>query len=249
MSVERPMRLFFEPTEIARFGRRIGRIRIDPDDDTATAGHIVALCEVEHIEMLTLRVPTARLRLVQDLESHGFQLMDCLVYYEVETQSIVAREPHGFALREATTADAEQVCEVARVCFSDYFSHYHADPRLDRAKIAEGYVEWAGRSCTDKAVASTLFLPIADGRIAGFATMRRNSDTEGEGVLFGVHPDFAGLGIYGALIDRGKQWCHDNGMTRMIVSTQLDNLRVQRSWSNRGFRLFQSFFTFHRWFG
>ncbi len=242
------MKLYQEPTEVARFGRRIARMRIDAGDDAVTAAGITGLCQAERVEMLTVRIPTDRLRLVQDLEAVGFQLMDCLVYYEAEIVSVVAPEPRGFTLREIADGDTEQVCEVAGVCFSEYFSHYHADRRFDRVKIAEGFIDWARRSCIDRTVAATVFLAVADGRIAGFATMRRNSEAEGEGVLFGVHPDFAGLGIYGALIERGKQWCQDNGMDRMIVSTQLDNLRVQRSWCNRGFRMFQSFFTFHKWF-
>jgi GNAT superfamily N-acetyltransferase len=241
------MQLRFEPSEIARFGHRMARLRIEADE-SATGPEILDMCQAARIDMLTLRIPTHRLRLAQDLEAHGFRLMDCLVYYNVSTIDTPAAEPRGFAIREVDVVDAQDVRDVARACFADYYSHYHADPRLDRDKVADGFVDWAGRSCTDRGVATTVFLPIVSDRIAGFATMRRNSETEGEGVLFGVHPDFAGLGIYGVLIDRGKQWCRENGMTQMVVSTQIDNLRVQRSWTNRGFRLFQSYFTFHRWF-
>jgi hypothetical protein len=50
------------------------------------------------------------------------------------------------------------------------------------------------------------------------------------------------------LITRSKQWCRDNGMKRMVISTQIDNLKVQRTWSNRGFSLYKSYYTLHRWF-
>ncbi len=242
------MRLYIDKVEVARFGRRMARLRLTEDDTAVTAAGIVELCRAERVEMLTLRVPTDRFVLVQDLEEHEFRLMDCLVYYEVPTDDLPRVEPLGFEIREGNPADTKEVCAVAEACFTDYFSHYHADPRLDRTKVSEAFIDWARRSCTDRTVAATVFLPVVDGRIAGFATMRRNSETEGEGVLFGVHPDFSGIGIYGKLIDRGKQWCGENGMTRMVVSTQLDNRRVQRSWTNRGFRLYQSLFTFHRWF-
>jgi GNAT superfamily N-acetyltransferase len=242
------LKLQFEKSEMNRFGRRMARLRITAGDAAVTVAGILGSCRAERVEMLTLRIPTGRLGLVQELEEHEFRLMDCLVYYEAGTGSIPRAEPHGYTLREASGADVEQVCDLARICFTDYYSHYHADPRLDRGLVAEGYVDWARRSCTDRSVAATVLLLVVGERIAGFATMRQNSEAEGEGVLFGVDPEFSERGIYGALIDRGMRWCSENGMKRMIVSTQLDNLRVQRSWSNRGFRLSESFFTFHRWF-
>jgi GNAT superfamily N-acetyltransferase len=97
-------------------------------------------------------------------------------------------------------------------------------------------------------VASCVYLPIMHGTVAGFITLRQNSPSEGEGVLNAVHPSFAGAGIYGQLITRSKQWCRDNGMKRMIISTQINNLKVQRAWTDRGFHLYKSYYTLHRWF-
>lgn len=236
-----------EQTEVNRFGRRIARLRI-PDDAEVSASSIVTLCISERVEMLTLRIPTACLDIVHDLEEHGFMLMDCLVYYKAETDDIRRLPPRDCTIREVETSEVDQVVKLAHICFEDYNSHYRADPRLDRGLISQGYMDWARRSCLDRAVAATVLAPVVDEKIVGFATIRRNSDIEGEGVLFGVDPAFSGRGIYGALVDRGKQWCHEQGMTRMVVSTQLDNLQVQRSWINRGFYLYQSMFTFHKWF-
>ena len=242
------MRLQIEQSEVNRFGRRMARLRVESGDAEITAASIVQLCAAKQIEMLTLRVPTDRLGLAHELEDYGFRLMDCLVYYEAQTDTMPGGESRSCVLREASVADIYQVGELARDCFADCFSHYHADPMLDRGLVAEGYADWARRSCTNRDVAATVFLAAVGERVVGFAAMRRNSETEGEGTLACVHPEFRGKGIYGTLVDRRLQWCSDNGMQRMILSTQLYNVRVQRSWSTRGFRPFRSFFTFHRWF-
>ena len=42
--------------------------------------------------------------------------------------------------------------------FSGYLGHYHADPRLDRAKCDEVYLSWAERSCVDPSVASKVLV-------------------------------------------------------------------------------------------
>jgi GNAT superfamily N-acetyltransferase len=242
------MQLRFEELERARFGHRMARLILDSDCGPADSEKIVEMCRLSGVEMLTVRVPTDKVALVQALEALEFRSMDCLVYYECPTKDLPAVKPSTVEIREATGEDAAGVANVAQLCFTDYFGHYHADARLDRAKVSEAYVDWAERSCADRKVASCVYVAIVDGTVAGFITLRQNSPTEGEGVLNAVHPNFAGAGIYGQLITRSKQWCQDNGMKRMVISTQIDNLKVQRAWSNRGFRLYKSYYTLHRWF-
>ena len=242
------MELRFIESERARFGYRMARLNLDSACEPADAERIVKMCRSSSVEMLTLRVPTDKVAVVQVLETLGFRSMDCLVYYECSTEDLPSFKPSMIEIREATAQDAAAVAEIARLCFSDYSSHYRADNRLDRVKVAEAYIDWAQRSCTDPEVASCVYVPIVDGTIAGFITLRQNSPTEGEGVLNAVHPGFAGAGIYGQLVTRSKQWCRDNGMKRMVISTQIDNIKVQRAWSNRGFHLYKSYYTLHRWF-
>lgn len=242
------MELRFLESERARFGYRMARLNLDFGCEPTDAERIVKMCLSSNVEMLTLRVPTDKITLVQALEALEFRSMDCLVYYECPTEDVPSFKPSTVEIREATGEDAMVVAEIAGLCFSDYYSHYHADARLDRVKVSAAYIDWAKQSCLDREVASCVYLPIVAGAIAGFITMRRNSPTEGEGVLNAVHPRFAGGGIYGELITRSKQWCRDNGMKRMVISTQIDNLKVQRAWSNRGFHLYKSYYTLHRWF-
>jgi GNAT superfamily N-acetyltransferase len=242
------MQLRFEECERERFGYRMARLNLDSDCEPRDAERIVEMCLSSSVEMLTLRLPTDKVRVVQAFQALGFRSMDCLVYYECATKELPALKPPTVEIREAAGEDAAAVAEVARLCFSDYFSHYHADPRLDRVKVSEAYIDWAQRSCVDRQVASCVYLPIMHGTVAGFITLRQNSPTEGEGVLNAVHPSFAGAGIYGQLITRSKQWCRDNGMKRMIISTQINNLKVQRAWTDRGFHLYKSYYTLHRWF-
>lgn len=240
--------LRFEERERARFGYRMARLILDsscvPDD----AEKIVSMCRSSGVEMLTLRVPTDKVAVVQALEALEFRMMDCLVYYECSTDKLPELRAVSFEIREATAEDATAVAGIARLCFSGYFSHYSADSRLDRVQISEGYVDWAQRSCADRTVASCMLLAIVDGTVAGFFALRRNSSTEGEATLVATHPQFAGAGIHGELIVRSKQWCSDQGLRRLILSTQINNLKVQRSWVNRGARLFTSYYTLHRWF-
>lgn len=44
------------------------------------------------------------------------------------------------------------------------------------------------------------------------------------------------------------QWCLDNSMKEMVVSTQITNLAVQKVWVRLGFEPYRFYYTFHKWF-
>ena len=161
------MKLRFEEREQARFGYRMARLTLDSSCGPADAERIMEMSRSSGVEMLTLRVPTDRVALVQALEALEFRIMDCLVYYECPTEYLSAVKPTTLQIREATVEDATAVAEIARLCFSDYSSHYHADAGLDRIKVSEAYIDWAQRCCADREVASCVFLPIVGEAIAG----------------------------------------------------------------------------------
>jgi GNAT superfamily N-acetyltransferase len=75
-----------------------------------------------------------------------------------------------------------------------------------------------------------------------------NDASEGEGVLNAVAPAAQGRGLYRALLLEALRWCEGRGATRMVISTQLTNLGVQRVWCLLGFVPSHAFYTFHCWF-
>lgn len=84
--------------------------------------------------------------------------------------------------------------------------------------------------------------------LLSFATLRLNSQEEGEGVLFAVHPEAQGRGIYRALILEGMRWCMQQKVASMVVSTQITNIAVQKVWVRAGFEPSHAYYTFHVWF-
>jgi hypothetical protein len=75
------VQLRFEEREQARFGYRMARLTLDSACGPADAERITEMCRSAGVEMLTLRVPTDKVALVQALEALEFRIMDCLVYY------------------------------------------------------------------------------------------------------------------------------------------------------------------------
>lgn len=234
------------PIDAERFGIRSARAHAER---LADLDDIEQFCARDGTAFLILRAPSTAFDVVQEIEHRGGRLMDTLVYYSRKLQIDSLPETSGReVLRESTPADREEIGRVARSSFSEYFGHYHADPRLDRGLASEGYASWAERSAAEAGVADVVFLAEDAEGLLGFATLRMNGVEEGEGVLFAVSPRAQGRGIYRDFMIQGMRWCAAKGASRMVVSTQITNLAVQKVWSRLGFEPSGSIYTFHRWF-
>jgi ribosomal protein S18 acetylase RimI-like enzyme len=232
--------------ETARFGIRAAHV-IDPD---ATPERLNAAARSLDVKMLSIRVECSAHARIHALEADGHRLMDTLVYYERSlTNALPNGAPcRGVAVRRAISEDASAVAGVARAAFREYVGHFHSDPRLDSAAADAAYVEWAETSIAGLSETAPALVAEVEEAIAGFLTLRRNSPEEIEIVLNAVAPEAQGRGIYGQLVSQALVEGRRMGGARMIVSTQLDNFNVQRAWVTRGFRLYRSVHTFHKWY-
>lgn len=229
-----------------RFGVRIARTgNLTPE----RLDEVLQFCRSRQVRMLIARCSSREIVLVQELERLGFHLMDTLLYYTFDLKKKTVPADTGKAeIRFVQPGEEEQIKAIARESFKGYLGHYHADPRLDRQACDEGYIAWAENSCLSREFAEDVLVAVVEGRLAGFATLRKNSAEEAEGVLFGVAPFAQGAGIYRSFIVRGLEWAQRQGAGRMVVSTQITNLAVQKVWVRVGYEPSHSFYTFHKWF-
>ncbi|MCS7011588.1 MAG: GNAT family N-acetyltransferase [Anaerolineales bacterium] len=233
------------PLDSSRFGVRVARA---PQVTLETLPDVLDFCKQEGVQLLMARCETKDLSLAQTLERHGFFLTDTLVYFRRDLNRPLLPEPRPVTIRPALEADAPAVGEIARQAFRGYDSHYHADPRLDRAACDALYVDWAERSCRQADMADCVLLAEVSGQTAGFLTLKRISESEADGRLYAVLPSMQGQGIGQALLIAGLHWCKERGLQGMVISTQITNLASQISWIRVGFVPHSSFYTFHKWF-
>jgi GNAT superfamily N-acetyltransferase len=229
-----------------RFGIRTAKAILAHSDDLST---MLDFCQEHRVTFLITRCSTQDLSIAQMLEQAGFFLTDTLVYHGRDLLKTPIPEDTGpIEIRCVQPGDELALRTVAADSFRGYFGHYHADGRLAPAKCDEVYVDWAVRSCLSRDVADEVLIADDGGTVVGFATLQLNSAEEGEGVLFGVAPAAQGKGVYRSFMIQGMQWCLSKGRRRMVVSTQVTNIAVQKVWARLGFELSHSYYTFHKWF-
>jgi hypothetical protein len=162
----------FSEVDSERFGVRVARAHVTLQN----LQQVLNFCAAEQISLLIARCTTTELRVAQQMEAHGFLLMDTLVYYGFDlTKRTIPDDSPRAHLRKFVPADKAQIETVAAAAFKGYHGHYHADSRLDPRKCDEGYVSWAVRSCTSKQVATEVLIAERDNKIIGFATLRLNN--------------------------------------------------------------------------
>ena len=210
---------------------------------------IMDFCHVNNVTLLIARTLTSDLPVAQAMEREGFNLMDTLVYYACDLKKIpIASSTGDVLLRDIMPGEEEKVRIVAAEAFHGYFGHYHADPRLDRTKCDETYASWAVRSCLSHEVADQVLVAELEKDIVGFISLRLNNPEEEEGMLNCVAPKVQKKGIYPQVLIAGMHWGMSNGAKRMIISTQITNISVQKVWTHLGFEPSHSYYTFHKWF-
>jgi GNAT superfamily N-acetyltransferase len=200
------------------------------------------------VKLIVARSYVVDISLAQRMEAEGFFLTDTLVYYNYDLiKRPIPEDSNQNQLRPVRAEEAAKVKIVAEKTFKGYFGHYHADPHLNKIDCDDVYSDWAYRSCIERTKNTEVYVAIVDREIAGFATMRLNNEREGEGVLFGVAPEMQGRGLYKSFIIKGLQWCKDKGCSSMVVSTQINNIAVQKVWTRTGFEMTGGYYTYHKW--
>ncbi len=234
------------PEETRRFGAKVARADNITHD---TFPDVLAYCQSEAVELMMLRCDVRDLAVVHAASGAGFEMMDTIVY-TVANPALVATTaaPCGFPLRSAVQSDSGAVARLARQAFTDYVSHYHADPRL-RHHASDIYEEWAQRLCERQTDDSPVIIAEEEGVLAGFAALRRGeSRREADCELVAVAPSMAGRGVFKGLLCGAADWACKNGVVNLTYSTQIQNTQVLKTITRYGFSFESAKHTFHKWF-
>jgi N-acetylglutamate synthase-like GNAT family acetyltransferase len=107
-----------------------------------------------------------------------------------------------------------------------------------------GYQEWARSSVS--AHPDDVLLLRRGGEAIGVATCEASADRGHlEVLLAGLLPTAQGGGLYGQVMAGVASHARRLGLERVVISTQVHNVRVQRAWVRAGLRPFASVETVH----
>lgn len=237
--------IFISDIDKERFGIKTARV---VGLTAESLSSVLEFCARERVTLLIARCSMADLQAAQAMEKSGFLLMDTLIYYCLNITRQPVPDDNGVVkLRPIRAEEEEEMISVARDAFNGYLGHYHTDPKLDKNKCDEAYIDWAHKAFAARS-SDNFLVGEMDGRIVGFGVMRINNPDEGEMFLGGIHSDFQGQGMYRSFLSKGMEWCLSKKTGKMIISTQLKNISVQKVLIKLGFEISRGYYTYHKWF-
>lgn len=237
--------------ESKRFNLPIGRIVVGYDavPGPALEQELRRIISGAPEELLVVRYPAGLSRLGAIVGGTGLRVLpaDVLTYWEVSAE-VLARVSDDVdpSLRvvagEVTDAARSALETVLGDSFRGYGNHYTANPALDPELALVGYMEWA-MGAFEKNPHNAILLT-HNGTPVGASTL-----IEGDGhleiELAGMTGASQGQGWYRVLLAGiGREALH-RGLSTVIISTQVSNVRVQRAWVRAGMKPFAAVTTLH----
>lgn len=236
--------ILFSEKESSRFNCRIFRGNMDTVDEE----YINNIILNEKPDIIVLRVPVEKKQEHYKLHNTGCRVLHCdtLVYYFCP---LGAEPVHPFRnkleFHPVTPQTQHLVTELTEEIFPGYQSHYFSNPYLNKELILQGYKEWTQSYINETDSSKFSWYITMQEKIVGFAMCSIIDDKTCEGVFSGVKAEFAGKGIYPDIVRFLQGFFKDRGMSKMKVSTQIQNYSVQKAWIKEGFTLKQAFDTYH----
>jgi ribosomal protein S18 acetylase RimI-like enzyme len=223
---------------------------------TGLVAEVIRRVGARDADFLLCKTTPSDTAVIHALESDGFFLMDTLLNFICDCRTGSQKEgaphlPEGFVLRLATPSDIEPLVETAHASFAEHFGRFHADARIGRVAATRIYEEWI-RSCAD-GWADWILIAAHGNRMAGYSAWKLPSALDqrhgirlGHFSIAGVHPDFFGRGIFGALTRAGMEKLRSSA-DWIEGPTHIGNHAVQRGYLRLGWRIAGAQHSFHKW--
>lgn len=137
------------------------------------------------------------------------------------------------AFRTATAGDLEAVVEVFLACWHGAYPGVLAPDVLAAMDAAAARRLWSA-ALARPAVETDL--AESAGRVVGLVRYGRDPEAEGRGHVFSlyVHPDAAGAGIGGALLERARTWFRAAGLAEATLWVFEGNAHARSFYARQG---------------
>jgi ribosomal protein S18 acetylase RimI-like enzyme len=240
-TTEHAIEVAVSQAESSRFGLAIARCSVPLGSDAAT-DDVARAMEMHDADITIMRYPAERVEwlylLTRCLADHVLLHADTLVYWVLSVGTGVGPSSvQGLAVSNAV--DSTIIDQLTGRIFADYPNHYSANPLLSREAARAGYREWAAATPLDQA----LVLYEGESPI-GLATTSMAPDYL-EILLAGIVPEQRGRGRYPHLLSEVEKRAEQRSVPRVVISTQSQNVGVQRAWARFGFLPHSTFNTIH----
>ncbi|MEP7169863.1 MAG: GNAT family N-acetyltransferase [Bacteroidota bacterium] len=241
---------YISKLDTERFGFNIAKVDFDEKNNSI---EIILFLKQQKTPLIITKVNCENIFLINQLEKHGFRIMDFQLgydYYGTTEKLNELKNKNTFPIREISSQDVDQVVILAKNLFKG-FGHYFADTRLDREKCLEIYKDWTRNCCTKKEFADVVYAAYDQKKPIGFFGFKEkkiNNAPMATGSIVAVSSDYSGKGILQSLLIRGIEWAASKNLVLTDMRMHPSNYAINSAFSKLGFRIKKSYVTMHCWY-
>lgn len=230
--------------ETARFGVTTARMVLGQGADQAD--FMDALSHRSE-DVLIVRYEASHLEVASWLSQSGYDVLPAgaLTYWDKDVDLERELPPTVRSADELPNTNVRAVVQrIVRSSFVDYGNHYLANPLFNAEAALAGYEEWALNTLAGNSGNVLVLLRGSDP--IGIATLESGPDARHvEVLLAGLVPEAQGRGLYADLLAGCEAQAALQGIRKLVISTQVHNVRPQRAWARFGLRPFGAVETVH----
>lgn len=234
------------PWDSEFFGFRIARVNRDRLS-AEELNEVLRWCDQEKVRCLYFLCAGDQVETANRVESQQFHLADMRVDFDwvpTEKPAQPTIRAAGSEIRPATPDDLPELLPIVDHRFTD--SRFFMDQGFPAEKSNLMFLRWVENDVRGKGRAEHVWVAVQEGAIVGFATIDRSNDETRRLGLIAVSRPATGVGS--DLVAQVQDYSRSKGAKRLLVGTQLRNVRAQRLYQRCGFRTCEVGMWYHRWF-
>ena len=185
-------------------------------------------------DLAIVRYPSSLETLGMCLTTSGHRVIyaDSTVYWGISVRKEPSNEiPANIKVQRVNEEYMPQIESTIRSSFVNYRSHWLYNPRTRDIRMEDAYFEWTSNKINKSG--SSCYLMFFNDEPIGFA-LTEITGHFGDILLAGITPNFQAKGLYKYLLTQIEYDMSLEEIQQMVISTQSQNIAVQKAWTRYG---------------
>ncbi len=203
-------------------------------------------------KLIIARVDLNDIDLINKMEDIGFKIKDIQTTYKhnldnINFTSSFSNQP-SLIIREFNLSDTDALVNLAKSSFNNY-GHYFKNEKLNKRKCLEIYEDWAYNTCTNSDFSDKILVACDNDVVIGYLSFKIHNKFSikkyAAGGMGAVDSKYRGMNIFSEILKAGLVWSSNQNLNWCEHNVLINNISVNKSMINAGFKPNKPVVTMH----
>jgi len=238
------MRLEYLDWDSSSFGFKVGQIVFEDYFFENELNYLLDKAIQEKYKLIYVFIPENKEILSNTLKKRNGKLVDRKIIYKIDLRDKAIQEEN----KNIFDWTGEPLTnELLLLTYSSgQFSRFLLDKQLPKNVFQSMYKEWIEKSLSGE-LADKVYVAVEKEKVIGFVTVKISVNKIGEIGLIAIEKNAQGKNIGTKLIHKCFNYLRNNNIRKLLVPTQLDNIKACKFYEKNGFSKYLVTNIYHFW--